>query len=213
MARTKPAAADPKQRILDTATEVFARDGYAGARVDDIAKRAGVNKAMLYYHFGDKDTLYAAVFSEVLSEARRRLEAAAASEEKPEDRFRAVVLAMTGMATGHPHFAPLMLREIASGGTALPDQVLSDMRRVLSVLADVLGHGAREGVFRNIDPIMTHMFIGGSLMVLTSGAPLRRRVRGTDAVSDRTPAAVAAFVSNLLLGGLLATPAPKRKRQ
>ncbi|MBW1769410.1 MAG: helix-turn-helix transcriptional regulator [Deltaproteobacteria bacterium] len=42
------------QRIMDAATEIFAESGFAGARVDEIAKRAGVNKAMIYYRIGDK---------------------------------------------------------------------------------------------------------------------------------------------------------------
>ena len=219
MPQTK-AAADPRSRILDVATEVFAREGYAGARVDDIARRAGINKAMLYYHVGDKDALYAAVFSDTMAEARKRLEDAAASESGPEERFRAVVAAMARMATEHPHFAPLMLREVASGGATLPDSVIAQMRGVFQVIGDVLAEGVKKKVFRNVDPYMTHMFIGGSLLVLVSGAPLRRRVRGADAISDRAPEDIAAYVADLLLGGLCKTtpparakkPAPKRGR-
>ena len=203
--------ADARQRILDVATEVFARDSYAGARVDDIARRAGVNKAMLYYYVGDKDALYAAVFTDTMGEARKRLEAAAASAEGPEARFRAVVAAMARMAREHPHFAPLMLREVASGGAALPDSVVALMRGVFQVLADVLAEGVKTGVFRNIDPVMTHMFIGGSLLVLLSGAPLRQRVRGADAAADRSSDDVAAYVADLLLGGLCTPGRPRTK--
>lgn len=203
--------ADARQRILDVATEVFARESYAGARVDDIARRAGVNKAMLYYYVGDKDALYAAVFTDTIGEARKRLEAAALSAKGPEARFRAVVAAMARMATEHPHFAPLMLREIASGGAALPDSVVGLMRGVFQVLADVLAEGVSTGVFRTIDPLMTHMFIGGSLLVLLSGAPLRQRVRGAHSIADRSSDDVAAYVADLLLGGLCAPAPPRRK--
>lgn len=205
-------AADPKQRILDVATEAFAREGYAGARVDDIARRAGINKAMLYYHVGDKDALYAAVFTDTMAAARKRLEAAAASADGPEPRFRAVVRGMARMADEHPSFAPLMLREIASGGAALPDSVVAQMRGVFQVLADVLAEGVKTGAFRNIDPVMTHMFIGGSLLVLIAGAPIRRRVRGTVAAADRAADDVAAYVADLLLDGIRATPPPRAKK-
>ena len=202
--------ADPKRRILEMATEAFARDGYAGARVDDIARRAGVNKAMLYYHFGDKDALYAAVFEEALAEGGRRLRAAADSEDAPPAKFKAVVHAMARMAGEHPHFAPLMLREVASGGAALPDAIVARMRGVFQVVGDVLAEGVQSGHFRPVDPYMTHMFIGGSMLVLISGAPLRRRVRRAAAVSDRAADDVAAYVSDLLLGGLRAAPQPKK---
>jgi len=45
-------------KILKAALVEFAEYGLAGARVDRISKRAGVNKAMLYYHFSSKDNLY-----------------------------------------------------------------------------------------------------------------------------------------------------------
>ena len=46
------------RRILDAAMESFAKLGFAGARIDDIAKKAEVNKAMIYYRIGDKKRLY-----------------------------------------------------------------------------------------------------------------------------------------------------------
>ena len=59
MEPTTPPA--PRDAILDAASAEFAERGFAGARVDEIAARAGVNKAMLYYRIGDKQTLYNAV--------------------------------------------------------------------------------------------------------------------------------------------------------
>ena len=47
-----------KADILETATEVFARFGLAGARVDEIARRTQTSKRMIYYYFGDKNGLY-----------------------------------------------------------------------------------------------------------------------------------------------------------
>src|SRR5258706_15789340 len=49
-----------QERILGAATEEFARHGLGGARVDRIAARAGANKRMLYYYFGNKDRLFLA---------------------------------------------------------------------------------------------------------------------------------------------------------
>ncbi|MGB0629225.1 MAG: TetR family transcriptional regulator [Alphaproteobacteria bacterium] len=54
-----------RERILAAATDVFAAQGLDGARVDEIADRAGLNKRMLYYYFGNKDDLFAAVLDEV----------------------------------------------------------------------------------------------------------------------------------------------------
>ena len=60
-------AAATQQRIIEAATDEFAAHGISGARVDEIAARAGVNKRMLYYYFGSKEQL----FREIL---RRKLD-------------------------------------------------------------------------------------------------------------------------------------------
>ena len=61
-------AAATRQRIVDAATEEFAAHGIAGARVDEIAARAGINKRMLYYYFGSKEELFREILSRKLAE-------------------------------------------------------------------------------------------------------------------------------------------------
>src|SRR6185295_1241672 len=53
-----------RQSLLDAATTLFAERGFDGARVDEIARRAGVNKAMISYHFGGKKALYNAILAD-----------------------------------------------------------------------------------------------------------------------------------------------------
>lgn len=63
MARPEGRAHGTRQRLLDAALEVFARDGFRGATIERICSRAGANIAAAHYHFGDKRRLYAAVFA------------------------------------------------------------------------------------------------------------------------------------------------------
>ena len=63
-----------RQKILSTAIHEFAEHGKAGARVDRIAERAGVNKAMIYYHFNSKDNLYAASIAEHITQVAAGLQ-------------------------------------------------------------------------------------------------------------------------------------------
>ena len=58
-----------RRRILDAATEEFAAHGIAGARVDRIAAAAGANKALIYFHFSNKDGLFTAVFEQIVNQA------------------------------------------------------------------------------------------------------------------------------------------------
>jgi AcrR family transcriptional regulator len=89
MPRRKPqparaTARDPertKRRILAAALHEFAKHGFAGGRVDTIARRAGTNKRMLYHYFTDKDGLFCAVLRHKISERTRSVQAAAAGRE------------------------------------------------------------------------------------------------------------------------------------
>src|ERR1700760_149620 len=63
----------PRAAILKSALEEFAHEGVTGARTDEIARRAGVNKALLYYYFKDKEGLYAAALDHVFTGLHERV--------------------------------------------------------------------------------------------------------------------------------------------
>lgn len=196
---TRRDSSDVMKRILDAATEEFASQGLAGARMDDIAARAGVSKALIYYHVPDKESLYASVMGETLDAARARLLETIGDAQDPEERLRLAIRAIAELASTTPHFAPLMLREIATGGAGLPDEILARMRTVFGVIGEVLNKGIAAGTFRDVDPVVTHMLVAGGVLVLIAGTPIRQRVRGSRK-DERIPDEVAA----LLLEGLRA---------
>jgi AcrR family transcriptional regulator len=71
---------DKRERILEAATEQFAAKGLAGARVDEIARKAAVNKQLVYYYFGGKLELYNEVLGQMVEESRHKIEAEAACD-------------------------------------------------------------------------------------------------------------------------------------
>src|SRR3954454_23083643 len=75
MPRTDGRSRATRERLLEAALEVFARDGFRGATIERICRRAGANIAAAHYHFGDKRRLYQAVFAH--AERRARVDAAA----------------------------------------------------------------------------------------------------------------------------------------
>src|SRR5882724_11023294 len=72
-----------RSAILDAASEEFAHEGLAGARTDAIARSAGVNKALLYYYFRDKESLYRAVLDQVFGGVRSAIHNAISQELPP----------------------------------------------------------------------------------------------------------------------------------
>lgn len=161
--------------ILDIATQAFAEKGFEGARVDEIAKAANVNKATLYYRIGDKDALFGAVLMRIFSAKIERLEQMISTVEDVEDRVRAFAeLLVDG---DHPQqFSAIMLREIADGGRNLPDAVLPLMRRFVGALEQTLAQGVEQGRFHPVNPFLVHMALVGTCSVYATNGPIRRRV-------------------------------------
>src|SRR5438552_14111873 len=114
----RPATVSPDQ-ILGAAALEFAARGYAGARVDRIARRARVNKAMLYYHFGSKQALYRALLRQVFSRAAERLQPIAAGSLPAAAKIDAVIATMAGFIADQAFFPAIMMREVAEGGAHL----------------------------------------------------------------------------------------------
>ena len=175
---------DTFRKIIETASAVFAEQGYAGARMEGIAKAAGINKATLYYQVGDKEALYHAVLERVLGQTAKDIEKELDGIDDSEERLRRFI-AIFGRNTGIMRYtAPLMLREMADGGRNIPDALLPFLDRFLSLLDDALAQGIHSGQFRQVDSLMLHMLIVGGLMFYSANEPVRQRIAK---MHDRMP--------------------------
>lgn len=203
-------------RILDAAAEEFGANGFEGARVDRIAARAGVNKATLYYRIGEKDRLYAAVFGRMFDEVIRTLQEAITTQSDAEGRIRMVARIIVRTAKKHPYFPPLILREVASGGAALPDEALGRIAEVMSAIARVIEQGIRDGQLRRVDPVIAHMLLVGSLFFLISATPARKRIRaalpkGIVPATEPSEDELIDEIATIFLRGI-SSPTPVKKR-
>jgi len=112
--KTAPAApdADTEQRILDAAHMVFIRRGTAGARMQDIADEAGVNKALLHYYFRSKSRLADAVFQRVTSVIFLRLSETAGSDAEIEDKVRRIIAIYIEQLSKTPYVPAYVISEL-----------------------------------------------------------------------------------------------------
>jgi len=161
--------------ILDAITGVFAEKGYNGARVDELALAAGVNKATLYYQIGDKEALYHAALERIFRRTADKIEAAVASTDECEEQIRRFITVFASTIEETKELAPLLLREIVSGGRHLPDSALVQMGRILNRLTTALQKGVESGRFRPVNVFMLHMMIVGSLNLYAVNEPIRQR--------------------------------------
>lgn len=152
------------QKILIAARAVFAENGYSGTHVDEIARRAGVNKATLYYQIGDKDTLYANVIHQVIGNIAQKIAGAVANAGSPEEKLAAYINNIADAVDRNPEIPPIMMREIASGGAHLPRVVVEDIASILTILIGILEEGRKKGIFAETVPFLIHMMILGTIL-------------------------------------------------
>jgi AcrR family transcriptional regulator len=162
-------------KILKAARAVFAENGYSGAHVDEIAARAGVNKATLYYQIGDKDTLYANVIHQVLGNTAQNIAGAVAKVDNPEKKLKAYIKYIADAVDKNPEWPPIMMREIAADGAHLPRVVIEDIVAVLTILIGILDAGIQKRMFMEVPPFLLHMMIVGTILFYKKAQPIKER--------------------------------------
>ncbi|MGE3179804.1 MAG: TetR/AcrR family transcriptional regulator [Vicinamibacterales bacterium] len=192
----RPARVSP-DRILAAAAAEFASRGFAGARVDRIARRARVNKAMIYYHFGSKQSLYRTLLRATFATAAARLGAVAAAAHPPARMIDEAIAAFATLAREQAFFPAVMLREIAEGGTHLDRDTLEALASVPAAFGRILGHGAHVGAFRPVHPIAAYFHVMAPLMLFMAAAPIRRQLSSARLLGPLTMLSPEAFVGYL----------------
>jgi len=164
----RPAAIrDPKgtqARILDAATREFARFGLGGARVDRIAVRAGANKRMLYYYFGDKDGLFLAVLEHAYASIRSAEQELRLLDTPPVAAVARLVEFTWRYYLEHPEFLTLLNSENLHRARHLKrsKRIRATNSPLIATLREVLRRGEAEGLFRRgVDPLQLYISIAG----------------------------------------------------
>jgi AcrR family transcriptional regulator len=158
--RRRPAAT--RRSILEAATAEFAGKGLAGGRVDEIARRAGVSKRMLYHYFGNKEALWLAVLEEAYLRIRTEERQLDVERLSPVAGMRRLIAFTIDYDHAHPEFISLLVDENLHQARHLRrSRKIRDMHTsLLDVLADLLERGRRAGVFRGgVDPAELYITI------------------------------------------------------
>jgi TetR/AcrR family transcriptional regulator len=148
---------ETREAILEAALNEFAQEGLAGARTDAIARAAGVNKALLYYYYGDKETLYGAVLDTVFSGLSDAVLAALDAQSEPRQKILAWAGAHFDYLANSPVAPRLVQRELMRAGRSGSPHMrrLADryLRPVFMKLVETLRAGIAAGEFRKVDPV------------------------------------------------------------
>jgi TetR/AcrR family transcriptional regulator len=171
---------ESRAAILRAAAKEFGENGIAGARTDAIARSAHVNKALLYYYFNDKETLYGAVLDDAFSAMKATVFRVLDSDLPPREKIMAYVGAYFDFIASNPIYPKLMQREMMrarEGHSEHMDRLIKTyFQPVYRRVRELLEKGIAEGDFRKVDP--TH-FVPSMIAVIVfyfSSAPVMRRI-------------------------------------
>ncbi len=178
-----------REKILNAAEDIFLEKGKDGARMQMIADKADVNKAMLFYYFTNKDLLYKEVLKSNFYEMLNQLGNIIVSEGKPDQKIEAFVEAYISFFRDHPDLPKLMLREIAAGGETVK-QMIHELKQVIpfrmpNTIIEFVGSGIKEGQFRDVDPKQTIISIAGMSLIYFLGKPLIESILNLEDINEQ----------------------------
>ena len=207
-ARKAPQRRDPartRQKLLVAARREFAQAGLAGARVDEIAARAGVNKQLVYHYFGDKDALYLAVLEWVYEEIRAKEHVLNLEGLPPEQAIRKLIESSFDHLAEHPDFIVLLNDENRGGAAHVrrSKRIEALHSPLVAMVSKILGEGVRNGVFRKgINPVHLYISIAGLSYFYFSNNPTLSAIFGKDLGSPTARRARRKHVTDLILHSL-----------
>jgi TetR/AcrR family transcriptional regulator, fatty acid metabolism regulator protein len=144
----RPAAADKRRLILDAAVRVFARQGYGGCRVSDIADEAGVAYGLVYHYFRSKDEILDTLFLErwnFLLEAIREVEG---QDMAAPDKLYAIASFIVDSYRYDPDLMKVIIVEVTRAANTFGRTHLAKIREAYDAIADIVQAAQDRGEFR-----------------------------------------------------------------
>ena len=197
---------ESRASILQAAAHEFAAHGVAGARTDAIAREARVNKALLYYYFKDKETLYGAVLDDAFSGLKNAVFQVLDSELPPREKIMAYAGAYFDFIASNQLYPRLMQREMMrarEGHSPHIEKVIKTyIRPIFARVSEVLREGIAKGEFRAVNPVHFVPSIVAMIVFYFSSAPMMQKIVGfnpltPERIAERR-AAVLDFISAAL---------------
>lgn len=194
-----------KEEALDRGAARVCGERLAGARVDEIAARAGVNKQLVYHYFGDKDALYLAVLEWVYEEIREQERKLNLEGLPPDAAIKTLIEASFDHLAAHPDFIVLLNDENRGGARHVRgSRRLEAMHSPLvSMVSKILAEGVRAGTFRKgVNPVHLYISIAGLSYFFFSNTPTLSAIFGKDLSSPTEKRARRKHVVDLVMQSL-----------
>jgi AcrR family transcriptional regulator len=197
---------ESRAAILAAAAQEFAEHGIAGARTDTIAQEAGVNKALLYYYFKDKETLYGAVLDDAFSGLKKTVFQVLDSDLPPREKILAYAGAYFNFIASNQLYPRLMQREMMrarEGQSPHIEKVIKNyIQPIFLRVSEVLRQGIAEGQFRAINPAHFVQSMVAMIVFYFSSAPMMQKIVGFNPLTPQRVAERRASVLDFISAAL-----------
>ena len=207
---------ESRAAILQAAAGEFAEHGIAGARTDEIAREAGVNKALLYYYFKDKETLYGAVLDDVFAGLKVTVFRVLDGDLPPREKMMAYAGAYFDFIASNQLYPRLMQREMMrarEGGSPHIDKVIKNyIRPIFQRVGELMQKGIAEHEFRPVNPAQFVPSMVAMIVFYFSSAPMMQKIVGFNPLTPERIAERRASVLDFISAALFVPaphPAPK----
>jgi TetR/AcrR family transcriptional regulator len=197
---------ESRAAILRAAAHEFADHGIAGARTDAIAREARVNKALIYYYFKDKETLYGAVLEDAFSGLKLAVFRVLDSDLAPREKLLAYVGAYFDFVASNQMYPRVMQREMMrarEGQSQLMDKLIKNsIQPIFARVSELMRQGIAAGEFRAVNPVHFVPSMVAMIVFYFSNAPMMQKIVGfnpltRERIAERR-AAVLDFISAAL---------------
>jgi TetR/AcrR family transcriptional regulator len=171
---------DSKEKIIDTAIAVFAEKGKFGTRMEEIAARAGVNKAMVYYYFSTKENLYKEVILKIQTAnfmfVADKIDFIMAHYSSPKDKLVECIKAHFEAVSKNTNYTKILIGALVNNPEYIHQAMESRLTETHIKLHKTLDLIFKEGIeakmFRDIDPLQAQISIMGINLIFFIGKPI-----------------------------------------
>jgi len=189
---SSPRGDERRDELLRVAIDVFGEAGFAGGRIDEVARRVGIRRPSVLYHFSDKSTLYRAALARVVEEITARV---VATETVREARLEAIVDTWIDFVIGRRWAARLLLRQMIdeTPGVAA-DETVGPVAALLASLQRALDDRVGPNAPGRVEASEFALILSSTTLVWVASSRAVEDVLGLDTLA---PDAVARHRSTL----------------
>jgi AcrR family transcriptional regulator len=185
--------------ILDAAITVFARKGYYGARVSDIAREAGIAYGLVYHYFKNKEDLLISIFKTRWEELISAIRDTIHSMDDPEEMIKRVISFLFHSYKNNPQMVEVMIMDVAKSSRFFNEENIRHFKDAFGLISEIVKMGQERGIFKqNIDRTLAAYAVYGAVERIM----LWWILDNTNSITDKEAKRATDMLTSIILEGL-----------